>query len=124
MRQTFIKNGNVRNYEVRNNRVIGAFVGAGLIKIFNPTLEAFYADGWEDYTPPTPPTPEPPTQEEQYKARVIELIREQYTIEDEISLLRQRTTKALQFATYFDFCEDCKKQAYREVYGTTPPLNL
>jgi len=123
MIQYFIKNGVIRSYNVVDGkvramiRILGNWVG-------NPTLQQLYADGWEDYTPPTPPTPPEPTKEEQYKARVVELIREQYTIDDELSLLRQRTTKITDFATYYDFCEDCKKQAYREIYGTNPPLNL
>ena len=121
MRQAFIKNGIIRSYEVCNNRVIGAFIISGLFKTFNPTLEAFYADGWEDYVIPVP---EPPSKEEQYWSRYIELKREKYDMDKEFELLRQRSTKALEFAAYYDDCDDFKKQAYREVYGTTPPLNL
>ena len=43
-----------------------------------------------------------------YKQKVSCLIREKYSIDDEIAILRQRDTKPEEFAEYNKFCEDCK----------------
>lgn len=43
-----------------------------------------------------------------YGERVERLIRERYTLSDELALSRQRETKAEEFAEYFQFCEECK----------------
>lgn len=63
------------------------------------------------------PVPEPPTKEQQYKWRVVELIRERYDSDDETALLRQRDTKTEEFAAYNAYCEQCKTQAHQEIYG-------
>lgn len=46
-----------------------------------------------------------------YKAAVERLIRERYTVADELAILRQRDTKPEEFAEYNDFAEACKAQA-------------
>lgn len=43
-----------------------------------------------------------------YEERVETLIRERYTVSDELAILRQRDTKPEEFAAYFAFCEECK----------------
>lgn len=53
MRQAFVKNGQIRSFEVQDGKVI-ATLEIGGVWVSNPTLEAFYADGWQDYTPPAP----------------------------------------------------------------------
>lgn len=53
MRQTFIKDGQIRSYEVQDGKVIATLLIGGNW-VSNPTLEAFYADGWEDYIAPAP----------------------------------------------------------------------
>lgn len=121
MIQSFIKNGVVRSYDVRNNRVIGACIEQGRFKTYNPLLSAFYADGWVDYIEPVP---EPPSLEEQYENRTIELIRNKYTIDQELSRLRQKEAKTNLYKEYYEYCEACKKQAYEEVYGKEPPADL
>ena len=50
-----------------------------------------------------------------YKERVERLIRERYTVADELALLRQREAKAEEFAAYNAFAEACKAQAKAEV---------
>ena len=82
--------------------------------IYNPKEEDILAEGWEEYTPPQP---EPVSSEERYKSRIVELIRERYTQDDEIALLRQRDSKADEFAEYDAYVEQCKAQARNEVYG-------
>ena len=69
-------------------------------QIFNPTEEQLLQAGWEEYIPEEyQPT---------YEEKVVELIREKYTIDDEFAILRQRDTKKAEFEEYFEFCEQCK----------------
>ena len=49
--------------------------------------------------------------EHEYKERVERLIRERYTVADELGILRQRDTKPQEFAEYNAFAEACKAQA-------------
>ena len=44
-----------------------------------------------------------------YDQLVSDLIRERYTIDQEIAINRQRDTKLEEFQEYFDFCEECKQ---------------
>ena len=46
-----------------------------------------------------------------YPKVVDSLIRERYSVSDEIALLRQRDAKAEDFAEYNQFCEQCKAKA-------------
>ena len=55
--------------------------------------------------------------DQQYKHRIVELIRLKYDQMDENALLRQQETKPEEFQAYFNYCEECKKQAKLEVYG-------
>ena len=43
-----------------------------------------------------------------YETYVEKLIREKYTVSDELAILRQRDSKPEKFAEYNAFCEDCK----------------
>lgn len=54
---------------------------------------------------------------EAYTQRVGQLVRERYSINDELAILRQREDKPEEFQAYNDFAEACKVQANREVYG-------
>lgn len=54
---------------------------------------------------------------ELYSRRVSELIREQYSLDDELALSRQRDTKQLEFEKYFEYCEYCKARAREEIFG-------
>lgn len=81
-----------------------------------PTDEQLTANGWT-ITEIIDPVPEPPTKEQQYKWRVQELIAERYDVSDELALHRQRDTKVEEFAAYNTYCEECKAQAYKEIYG-------
>lgn len=49
--------------------------------------------------------------ETDYKAAVERLIRERYSVADELGILRQRDTKPEEFAAYNAFAEACKAQA-------------
>lgn len=111
----FKKENEIKRYEVRNSKVLCTIEIDGRW-VSNPSLEQFKNEGWEEYTPPIPPAPEPyvPTYKELYKQRVIELIREHYSNDDELAILRQRDVKPEEFAEYNDFVESCKEQARAE----------
>ena len=81
-------------------------------QIFNPSEEMILAAGWEEYTP------EETASEEyvpSYEERVVELIRERYSIDDEIAILRQKDTKQDEYQAWYDYCESCKAQAKENV---------
>jgi hypothetical protein len=44
-----------------------------------------------------------------YKERIISAIREKYSVDDELAILRQRDSKPDEFAEYFDFVESIKQ---------------
>lgn len=52
-----------------------------------------------------------------YGARVSELIRERYSLDAELAILRQRDEKPDEYQTYFAFCEECKAMAKAEIYN-------
>ena len=77
-----------------------------------PTDEQLVAAGYEINIVEIPePTPYVPT----YEERVVELIREKYTIDDELAILRQRDSKPNEFAEYNEYCEKCKATAKEEL---------
>ena len=45
-----------------------------------------------------------------YSEKVVSLIREKYSIDEELAIQRQRDTKPDEFQEYFEYCEFCKKQ--------------
>ena len=49
-----------------------------------------------------------------YKDRVINRIRERYSLDDEIAILRQKDTKPLEFQAYNDFVEKIKQEEKEE----------
>ena len=52
-----------------------------------------------------------------YGARVSELIRERYSLDAELAILRQRDEKPDEYQAYFAFCEECKAKAKAEIYN-------
>lgn len=53
--------------------------------------------------------------EKAYKERVESLIRERYSVADELGILRQRDTKPEEYAEYYAFAEACKAKARAEI---------
>ena len=45
-----------------------------------------------------------------YSEKVVSLIREKYSLDEELAIQRQRDTKPDEFQEYFEYCEFCKKQ--------------
>ena len=80
-------------------------------QIFNPSEEQILSAGWEEYTPEEEPVVEyHPT----YEEKVVELIRQRYSIDDEIAILRQKDTKADEYDAWYAYCEQCKQEAKGE----------
>lgn len=52
-----------------------------------------------------------------YANLVSKLIRERYSVDDEMAILRQKETKPEEWETYNTFCEECKAKAKGEIYG-------
>lgn len=50
-----------------------------------------------------------------YPSLVDSKIRKQYSISDELAILRQRDSKPTEYATYNSYCEQCKAEAKREL---------
>lgn len=50
-----------------------------------------------------------------YDQLVSDLIRERYTLDQELAINRQRDTKPEEFQEYFDFCEQCKIKAHESI---------
>lgn len=59
------------------------------------------------------PRPEPTAEEKQatYEEYVNTLIREKYTLSQELAILRQRDTKPEEYTKYYAYCEECKVKA-------------
>ena len=49
-----------------------------------------------------------------YEEKVVSLIRERYSLDEELAIQRQRDTKPDEFKVYFDYCEECKIRAKEE----------
>lgn len=73
----------------------------------------------EDGLPKVMPFPEPTAEEKQtqYEQEVERLIRERYTVSQELAILRQQVAKADEWQEYYTYCEQCKDNAYFEVYA-------
>ena len=54
--------------------------------------------------------------QEEYNNLIVKLIREKYSINDELAILRQQTTKPDEFNEYNSYVEDCKAKA-KEILG-------
>ena len=50
-----------------------------------------------------------------YSEKVVSLIREKYSLDEELAIQRQRDSKPQEFNEYYAYCEACKKKARGEV---------
>ena len=46
-----------------------------------------------------------------YEEKAVALIREKYSLDEELAIQRQRDTKPEEFCEYFTYCETCKQKA-------------
>lgn len=49
-----------------------------------------------------------------YDEKVVSLIRQKYSLDEELAIQRQRDTKPEEFNEYFTYCEKCKELAKKE----------
>lgn len=56
-------------------------------------------------------------QQQLYAQTVSDMIRERYSVNTELAILRQRDTKPEEFAAYNAFAEACKVEAKRLIFG-------
>lgn len=103
----------IKNNEVKNIKKIVIVVDGK--RIFNPSVEQVLADGWVKYEPQIQEIEV--DKEEQYKNRIVELIREKYSVDDELAILRQKDSKVEEFNEYNTYAENCKELAHNEIYG-------
>ena len=73
---------------------------------YNPPEEMILADGWMPYD----------DRQERYEERVAELIREKYSVNQELAILRQRDGKPEEFEAYNAYAEECKATARKEIF--------
>lgn len=74
----------------------------------------YYRDGkivYEYEAIPEMPEEEIPVPEIPYEERVVAKIRERYSVDDELAILRQRDTKPDEFEAYNQYAEACKEEA-------------
>lgn len=108
MNKLFIKNGIIlplKDIEI----VKGGF------RTFNPSEEMVVEDGWTPYIQQQV-LPQS-SLEDLYKLRIVDLIRQRYSMDDELAIQRQRDIKVKEFDEYNQFAESCKEIAYNEIYG-------
>ena len=98
----------IKNNKIRLQQDIIAVIGNK--QVINPSEEMLIADGWNVYAP-TPVESYKPT----YEERVEQLIREKYSINQELAIQRQRETKPGEFEEYFAYCEECKTKSKIEI---------
>lgn len=54
-------------------------------------------------------------EKKEYEALVVSYIRERYSINDELSIIRQRDSKPVEFAEYNNYVEECKVRAKESI---------
>lgn len=97
----------IRNNKVKfRNEIVICQNG---VQVINPTEEMILTDGWHEFVAPEA-EPYKPT----YEERVEQLIRERYSLNEELAIQRQRDTKVDEFNAYYEYCEDCKTKAKEE----------
>lgn len=51
----------------------------------------------------------------QYEDMIVAKIRQRYSVNQELAILRQQTTKPEEYQAYYDYVEQCKAEAKSEV---------
>lgn len=54
--------------------------------------------------------------QEQYETSIVSKIRQRYTIDQELAILRQRDTKPEEFFEYNEYVEECKAAVKEELH--------
>ena len=111
----FVKEGEIKSqYQIVCKKTEQEEIGGVLqdveYNVYNPPEEMILADGWEIYD----------NRGELYEERVVELIRQRYSINQELAILRQRDSKAEEFGEYNSYVEECKATARKEIFSDEP----
>lgn len=62
-----------------------------------------------EYLPVTVETPDEEFKDTRsYSEKVVSLIREKYSLDEELAIQRQRDSKPQEFSEYYAYCEACK----------------
>lgn len=59
----------------------------------------------------------------QYENMIVAKIRQRYSVNQELAILRQRDTKPDEFAEYNEYVEQCKAEAKSEVLNDNNTIN-
>lgn len=58
-----------------------------------------------------------------YENLIVSKIRQRYSVNQELAILRQQTTKPEEYQEYFDYVEQCKAEAKSEVLNDNNTIN-
>lgn len=61
--------------------------------------------------------------EVKYEDLIVSKIRQRYSVNQELAILRQRDTKPEEYQIYFDYVEQCKAEAKSEVLNDNNTIN-
>lgn len=61
--------------------------------------------------------------EAKYEDLIVSKIRQRYSVNQELAILRQRDTKPIEYQEYFDYVEQCKSEAKSEVLNDNNTIN-
>ena len=71
-----------------------------------------------EYLPVTVETPDEEVKDTRsYSEKVVSLIREKYSLNEELAIQRQRDSKPQEFNEYYAYCEACKAKVKGELNG-------
>ena len=71
-----------------------------------------------EYLPVTVETPDEEFKDTRsYSEKVVSLIREKYSLDEELAIQRQRDSKPQEFSEYYAYCEECKAKVKGELNG-------
>ena len=59
----------------------------------------------------------------QYENLIVSKIRQKYSINQELAIIRQRDAKPEEYQVYFDYVEQCKAEAKSEVLNDNNTIN-
>lgn len=108
MRQTEKGNGFVELSVSDTANILHRVGSTDYPEIRRTTVRSADAAAWEE-------CPMPGYSQQDYEAKVETLIRERYSVSQELAILRQRDTKPDEFAAYNAYAEQCKAKARQEL---------
>lgn len=116
--KVYIKQNNFLNNQEVTQEEVNKLLVDGFTEIIldDKYLDCNYLDfdNWETFNVEKYNARHEKEKDEQYVAKVVELIRKRYSINDELAILRQRDTKPTEFDEYNAYVEECKAEAKGE----------